>query len=500
MIDSLEYKVIVAKRAFFAFSLVSLALFFWPVTTMAFFGDQESSEENIMSASSLGIDLSLVSQDSDSRLVEISANQAENPEYRLLNASSTGAFCLDVQMEITRGGNNVYSGALATFTGTASSTLPSGDNEDWGFEFSVSNTNAIYVGECSIIFAFEANQNGYDFGEAFFDRETDSFVLYGSDFSSPLSTGVVLNEVLPNPEGLDTQGGLQGEWVEVYNNGNTPVDLTGWYIEDLAGNKVFFSASTTMNGQTIVDVPGSGNEWVVLFMGGAVLNNDSAETVYLYDNNGVLKDQYSYGTNTNTNDADSDSNHTGGGDNDGPTGSETANNEGKSDARIPDGIGIWIDPEPTAGTTNYVTEEMLREVGYSESMIEVIMIRQEEAKERYRQLQREYEATQADPVLMGPALPPTEVETPSVDGDVLEVVEDQGGDETLPAPVETDDQAPETVQEGEGEPNPLADDSVDEVQVVPEEESTPEDEPEPEPEPESVTEESAGSEESNGTE
>ena len=41
---------------------------------------------------------------------------------------------------------------------------------------------------------------------------------------------VRINEILPNPLGTDTGT----EWVEIYNAGPGPVDLTGWAIDDAA--------------------------------------------------------------------------------------------------------------------------------------------------------------------------------------------------------------------------------------------------------------------------
>jgi len=39
---------------------------------------------------------------------------------------------------------------------------------------------------------------------------------------------ICVNEVLPNPIGNDTQDWPNGEWIEIYNNGSTPVNLSGW--------------------------------------------------------------------------------------------------------------------------------------------------------------------------------------------------------------------------------------------------------------------------------
>ena len=45
-------------------------------------------------------------------------------------------------------------------------------------------------------------------------------------------SGVLVNEILPNPEGADETD----EWVELYNSNNFAVDLQGWKIQDTAGS------------------------------------------------------------------------------------------------------------------------------------------------------------------------------------------------------------------------------------------------------------------------
>lgn len=45
------------------------------------------------------------------------------------------------------------------------------------------------------------------------------------------TSGVYINEILPNPAGSDTTD----EWVELYNSNNTAVDLSGWQIKDISG-------------------------------------------------------------------------------------------------------------------------------------------------------------------------------------------------------------------------------------------------------------------------
>jgi len=160
--------------------------------------------------------------------------------------------------------------------------------------------------------------------------------------------GVMLNEVLPNPEGIDSQTGLSGEWVELYNNWDNSIDLTGWYIKDEAGAiRIIGNADTTWNNQTTIPA----NGWLVVFMNDDILNNNGTEIIYLFDNKDKLQDSYSYGINTNNNDDDGDLDNTPGEENE-FAGTEATKQEGKSDARIPDGIGVWVDPIPTPGAPN----------------------------------------------------------------------------------------------------------------------------------------------------
>jgi len=44
-------------------------------------------------------------------------------------------------------------------------------------------------------------------------------------------TGVVINEILPSPEGPDEEE----EWVEIFNRNDFEVDLAGWQIQDITG-------------------------------------------------------------------------------------------------------------------------------------------------------------------------------------------------------------------------------------------------------------------------
>jgi len=45
-------------------------------------------------------------------------------------------------------------------------------------------------------------------------------------------TGIVFNEILPSPEGADAEN----EWIELYNQNDFDVDLSGWTIKDTVGS------------------------------------------------------------------------------------------------------------------------------------------------------------------------------------------------------------------------------------------------------------------------
>jgi len=158
---------------------------------------------------------------------------------------------------------------------------------------------------------------------------------------------IVLNEFLPNPDpsanglnlGDDASQMPYGEWVELYNkDGGKPVDLAGWQIKNAAGNAVAISSSNTLGGSTIIN-PGS---WLVVYLNQAMLDN-AGDTVSLYDVSepAMLVDSYTYSFSDYCTP-------------DGACPAEVPAN--KSYARIPDGIGIWVDPIPTPGQPNELEE------------------------------------------------------------------------------------------------------------------------------------------------
>jgi len=186
-------------------------------------------------------------------------------------------------------------------------------------------------------------------------------IFHAGEWADPQD--IVLNEFLPNPDdganglffGDDNDSDIpNGEWVELYNNGNVSQDVVGWYVVDAsggAGNTVVISNTNTDTGGTIIPA----NGWLVVYLQKQILDNPNGDTVNLYTNLDVLVDSYTYSdhdfcenepTPGNSNNTSTPS----GAGSCGPPNPAAPPN--KSFARIPDGTGAFVDPIPTPGAPN----------------------------------------------------------------------------------------------------------------------------------------------------
>ncbi len=109
---------------------------------------------------------------------------------------------------------------------------------------------------------------------------------------STRASDVVINEFLPDPStDWDGSGDLDyygDEWIELYNKGNTEVDISGWRLDDItSGGAQYYS----IPGSTSID-PGH----VLVFFGSEtdVGLNNGGDTVNLMDEYGNPIDSYSY--------------------------------------------------------------------------------------------------------------------------------------------------------------------------------------------------------------
>lgn len=307
-----------------------------PSVHNGFYSDVEESKENTFSASSLDITLSpesasvsMIQSASTTFATTLASAGSLAPRYHLSATHATttcsDAFFGNIQVRALLGGTEVYSGALSGLASIADTATVG----EWDFEVSVdsSYTPPALPDTCLFGIDFDAWREGVSEAQSGF-RDVEHFVATltlvaapPAPLVAPVSTGVVLNEILPDPIGNDEAPKPNGEWVELYNNDSTTIDVAGWKIKDATNAAWTISTSNTNTGGTTIAPHG----WLVVYRNGAsmVLNNDG-DTVSLYNTASTLIDSHTYGVTP----------------------------ENKSHARIPDGIGVWVDPIPTPGEAN----------------------------------------------------------------------------------------------------------------------------------------------------
>uniref|UniRef100_UPI002ADD3571 lamin tail domain-containing protein n=1 Tax=Chloroflexus sp. TaxID=1904827 RepID=UPI002ADD3571 len=87
---------------------------------------------------------------------------------------------------------------------------------------------------------------------------------------------VLINEVMHNPA-------VGPEWVELYNPGSLPVDLSGWRIDDavIGGPHTLIGAGVVIEGGSLL----------VITLSSAILNNNDPDQVQLSDTSDQIVDQ-----------------------------------------------------------------------------------------------------------------------------------------------------------------------------------------------------------------
>ncbi|MBI2121531.1 MAG: lamin tail domain-containing protein [Candidatus Sungbacteria bacterium] len=324
--------------------------------TLAYYSDTEGSSNNIFTAASLDFALSSYEYEGS-----IGLDETVSKSSVLLNSggmdfqytlgaeeiSDEDDFCDALNIQAKLNGVEKYEGDLMSLATSALTALGT-----WKFniELPVDEDSFTNGAECrfDIVFkGWQTNVASYGAG-GFTDEERMSFII--------TARMVVLNEFLPRPDGVaygfdfgnDASDMPQGEWIEIYNNSTEPIDVAGWYTRDATdgeGNKVVITALNTAPATTII----GGKSWLVIYMNKPILNN-TGDTVRLFNSDNVLMDSYEYEDNDfcEIEPSPGDENST---DASGECGGVPPN---KSYARIPDGIGDWVDPIPTPGRMNKI--------------------------------------------------------------------------------------------------------------------------------------------------
>jgi pullulanase/glycogen debranching enzyme len=91
---------------------------------------------------------------------------------------------------------------------------------------------------------------------------------------------IIFSEALPNPSGKDTEG----EFIELYNNGNTPAPLAGWSVKDASEKTYTFGNDT---------VPAHGF-FVLKYSTSKISLNNTGDTIVLYDAHGIEQSRLSW--------------------------------------------------------------------------------------------------------------------------------------------------------------------------------------------------------------
>ncbi|MDP9236062.1 MAG: lamin tail domain-containing protein [Chloroflexota bacterium] len=122
--------------------------------------------------------------------------------------------------------------------------------------------------------------------------------------AAPPGSRVVINEVLYDPAG--TESDASSEWVELYNAGDTTVDLIGWSLADAAASDILPELQIGPHRFAIVSASDSFSKTYPQFAGTVVsvggrignsLGNDGDRLV-LHDPSGTVMDAISWGTDT----------------------------------------------------------------------------------------------------------------------------------------------------------------------------------------------------------
>lgn len=91
-------------------------------------------------------------------------------------------------------------------------------------------------------------------------------------------SGIYINEFLPSPAGSDKDN----EWIEIYNSNNSPVDISGWTINDNSKKSFSFPPNTFISKQSYLVIPRATT--------GMALNNDADTLRFSYPENILIEE------------------------------------------------------------------------------------------------------------------------------------------------------------------------------------------------------------------
>ena len=115
----------------------------------------------------------------------------------------------------------------------------------------------------------------------------------GSSNQQGLKLNIKITEILPDPVGDDNAVLPDGEWIELHNEESSEIDLSGFYIEDEFGRKLYISGTNVQETTKVKE-----DSYLVVYANGftGLLNNEGFERVILHNKDDIPLDSLSYGS------------------------------------------------------------------------------------------------------------------------------------------------------------------------------------------------------------
>jgi len=207
--------------------------------TFAFFNDKEVSPGNTMQAAVLDFSVTaldnfentLLPTQGDNRSISMQNNGTLGFQYIVQANNFNGALCGYLDIEAKLDGETKYSGNLTTFYYDAGDFVAP---EDWQFIVSLKGNDSNYQSmSCDFDLNFSTKQ-GPCFG--FSDTETISNTVNSGIWGNGGGNGgdnpgaVVINEVYYDVLENEHCSEAKSEWIELYNNSDSPVNIKDWQL------------------------------------------------------------------------------------------------------------------------------------------------------------------------------------------------------------------------------------------------------------------------------
>jgi hypothetical protein len=128
---------------------------------------------------------------------------------------------------------------------------------------------------------------------------SDSVTVLVNDPEAPAVDHLLLSEVVYDPEDSETEN----EWIEIFNGTGVDVDLTGWQLEDAAGNIHTFESVTLPDGEFLLvtsssttdDLADFPEDTLVVYTGSTLGLNNNGDALFLRDDEDAEVDALSWG-------------------------------------------------------------------------------------------------------------------------------------------------------------------------------------------------------------